>query len=664
MPTASISNHSAVSRRGFLKVSGAAAGGLFLSLHLAEPGHARQTPKAHSYPPAAFIHVRSDGKIVIQVNRLEFGQGVQTSLPMLRADEMDADWSQVIAELAPAADIYRDPLLGIQMVGGSGSIAHSFQQYRQLGARTRAMLVAAAAAQWKIDPGQCRTQASVIYGPNGQSAKYADVSDAAARLPVPQEIPLKKDSELKLAGKKVRRLDSHSKCDGSQKFGLDLDLPGMRVALVAHPPVFGAKVNSFDASGARAISGVQDVFEIPLVRGTGVAVVADRFWAAKQGRDRLNVDWDTASVEHPDSTQLFEKYRELAKTPGNVAANRGDTNAINAVPTANRILAEYEFPFLAHTPMEPLNTTIHFDGDRAEVWAGSQFQTMDHLAVAETLGLKLEQVTFHTEMAGGGFGRRSVADSHVQREAATIAKRLRGTPVKLIWTREDDVQGGYYRPMFVHRVEVGIGSDGKPAAWRHVIVGQSIIMSTPFAAMLVKNGVDESAVEGTADTHYNIPNFHVSAHHPTVNVPVLWWRSVGHTHNAFVMETLIDELATRAKADPIVYRRKLLKADAGKLHRALDLMDEKSAPWRTKLPKGHALGISCHQSFGTGVACAVDVSVEDKRPKIHRVTIALDPGIAVNPLTIESQFQAGVAFGVTQIGRASCRERVGKMADT
>src|SRR5437667_672648 len=550
MPTASMSNHSAVSRRGFLKVSTAAAGGLLVSLHLDWVAIAQQAPKPQVYPPDAFVHVRPDGKIVIRVNRLEFGQGVQTALPVLLADEMDADWSQVTAELAPAADIYRDPVMGIQMVGGSGSIAHSFQQYRQLGARTRAMLVAAAAAQWKVDPGQCRTQASVIYGPNGQSAKYADVADAAASLPVPQEISLKKDSDLKLAGKKVRRLDSRAKCDGSQKFGLDVDLPGMKVALVAHPPVFGAKVKSFDASGARAVSGVHDVFEVPLVRGNGVAVVADRFWAAKQARDRLQADWDTASVEHPDSTQLFEKYRDLAKTPGNVAANRGDANAINAVPTANRILAEYDFPFLAHTPMEPLNTTIRFDGDRAEVWAGSQFQTMDHLAVAETLGLKAEQVTFHTEMAGGGFGRRAVADSHVQREAAMIAKRFRGTPVKLIWTREDDVQGGYYRPMFVHRVEVGIGSDGKPATWRHVIVGQSLLAGTPFASM-IKNGVDETAVEGTADTHYTIPNFHISAHHPVVNVPVLWWRSVGHTHNAFVIETLIDELATVAKADPI-----------------------------------------------------------------------------------------------------------------
>ena len=648
MPTASMSNHSAVSRRGFLKVSTAAAGGLLVSLHLDWVAIAQQAPKPQVYPPDAFVHVRPDGKIVIRVNRLEFGQGVQTALPVLLADEMDAAWSQVTAELAPAADVYRDPVMGIQMVGGSGSIAHSFQQYRQLGARTRAMLVAAAAAQWKVDPGQCRTQASVIYGPNGQSAKYADVADAAASLPVPQEISLKKDSDLKLAGKKVRRLDSRAKCDGSQKFGLDVDLPGMKVALVAHPPVFGAKVKSFDASGARAVSGVHDVFEVPLVRGNGVAVVADRFWAAKQARDRLQADWDTASVEHPDSTQLFEKYRDLAKTPGNVAANRGDANAINAVPTANRILAEYEFPFLAHTPMEPLNTTIRFDGDRAEVWAGSQFQTMDHLAVAETLGLKAEQVTFHTEMAGGGFGRRAVADSHVQREAAMIAKRFRGTPVKLIWTREDDVQGGYYRPMFVHRVEVGIGSDGKPATWRHVIVGQSLLAGTPFASM-IKNGVDETAVEGTADTHYTIPNFHISAHHPVVNVPVLWWRSVGHTHNAFVIETLIDELATRAKADPITYRLNLLAADAKKLRACLTLLQEKTASWRNRTPRDRAVGIGCHESFGTGVACAVEVSIEDGRPRVHRATIAVDPGFAVNPLTIESQMQGGVTFGITQL---------------
>jgi isoquinoline 1-oxidoreductase beta subunit len=651
-PKLKLENDLRLDRRSFLGVSTAAAGGLLVSLYLELPSIAaegNQTPAAKIYPPDAFAHIRPDGKIVIQVNRLEFGQGVHTSLPMILADEMDADWSQVIAELAPAADVYKDPLFGIQMVGGSGSIAHSFQQYRELGAKTRAMLVAAAADRWNVTPDQCRAANSVVFGPGNQSARYAELAKDAARKPVPEKVRLKNPSEFKLIGKRVRRLDSRAKCDGSQKFGLDLDLPGMNVAVVAHPPVFGGRVKVMDDKEARSIAGVRDVFEIPLVKGSGVVVVADRFWTAKQGRDRLKIDWDLSEVEHPDSSQLSAKYKELARAPGNVAVARGDDKAMDGIAVVNRITAEYEFPYLAHTPMEPLNTTIRFDGDRAEAWVPSQFQTMDQMAVAEVLGLTPAQVTFHTEFAGGGFGRRAVIDSHVQREAASIAKRLRGTPVKLVWTREDDVRGGYYRPMHAHRVEIGIGPDGMPAAWRHVIVGQSLVVGTPFAAMLIKNGVDQTAVEGTADTSYNIPNFHVSAHHPTVNVPVLWWRSVGHTHNAFVMETLIDELATRAKIDPIVYRRKLLKPDAKKLLGALALMDEKSASWRSKLPKGHAVGMSCHESFETAVACAVEVSMVNNRPKIHRVTVALDCGLAVNPLTIESQFQAGVAFGLTQL---------------
>jgi isoquinoline 1-oxidoreductase subunit beta len=645
-------NDLSLNRRSFMCVSAAAAGGLLVSLYFDLPaamqeGRQRPTPKV--YPPDAFVHIRPDGKIVIQVNRLEFGQGVHTSLPMILADEMDADWSQVEAQLAPAADAYKDPLYGIQMVGSSGSIAHSFQQYRELGAKTRAMLVATAADRWHVTTDQCRAANSVVYGPGNQSARYAELAHDAARRPVPDKVSLKNPSQFRLIGKRVRRLDSLPKCDGSQKFGLDLDLPGMKIAVVAHPPVFGGRVRSVDDGEARKVGGVHDVFEIPLLKGSGVAVVADRFWTAKQARDRLKIDWDLLGIERVNSSDLFTRYKEIAHTRGNVAIARGDDKVLDQIAAGSRIVAEYEFPYLAHTPMEPLNATIRFDGDKAEAWIPSQFQTFDQMAIAEVLGLKPEQVTFHTEFAGGGFGRRAVPDCHLPREAAAIAKHLRGTPVKLIWAREDDVRGGYYRPMHVHRVEIGVGSDGMPLAWRHVIVGQSINAGGPFAALIIKNGVDETATEGTADTNYDIPNFHVSAHHPTVNVPVLWWRSVGHTHNAFVMETLVDELALRAKIDPIAYRRKLLKPDAKKLRAALDLMDEKSAPWRTKLPKGHALGISCHESFGTGVACAVDVSIENKRPKIHRVTIAVDPGLAVNPLTIESQFQAGVAFGVTQL---------------
>lgn len=638
-----------LSRRSFLRVSATAAGGLLVSLYLGRHSVAiegSQPPKI--YPPDAFVEITPDGTIAIQVNRLEFGQGVHTALPMLLADELDADWSKVVAHLAPAADVYKDPMFGIQMVGGSGSIAHSFQQYRELGAKTRAMLVDVAAKRWNVTPEKCRTKNSVVFGPTGQSVKYAELAGEAARGQVPTKVQLKSPSEFRLVGKRVRRLDSRPKCDGSLKFGLDLDIEGMKVAVVAHSPVFGSRVKSFVDTEARSIAGVRDIFEVPLVNGSGVAVVADKFWAAKLGRDRLRIEWDLTGIKRPDSSHLLADFKKLAGGAGLSSVARGDAKAIEGFAASRRIVAEFDFPFLAHAPMEPLNTTVRFDGDRAEVWAGSQFQTVDQMAIAEVLGLKPEQVTFHTEMAGGGFGRRATPDSHLQREAAQIAKRLRGTPLKLIWTREDDIKGGYYRPMHVHRAEIAIGPDGMPAAWRHVIVGQSLLAGTPFAVMM-KDNIDPTTVEGVNDTHYNIPIFHVSVHHTKVNVPVLWWRSVGHTHSAFVMETLIEELAMRAKVDPIAYRRKLLKPDAKKLHSVLDLMEAKSAGWRRKLPRGHAVGFACHESFGTGVACAADVSIKDKRPRIHRVTIAVDCGLAVNPLSVESQFEAGVAFGVSQL---------------
>src|SRR2546427_1941115 len=603
MPRSSKKPHSdgEIDRRSFLSISAAAAGGLFVSLYLDLPALAQegtQAPPPKFYPPDAFVHLRPDGKILITVNRLEFGQGVQTALPMILADEMDADWSQVIAELAPAADVYKDPLYGIQMVGGSGSIAHSFQQYRELGAKTRGMLIAAAADRWHVSPDQCRTENSVVYGPGNRSARYAELAKDAARKPVPDKARLKNPSEFRLIGQKVRRLDGRPKCDGSQKFGLDLDLPGMKIAVVAHPPVFGGRVKSLDDKDARAIDGVREVFEIPLAKGSGVAVVADRFWTAKQARDRLQIDWDLSGIEHPDSSQLWARYQALVRTTGNVAGTRGDQKALERFPRTSRIVAEYEFPYLAHTPMEPLHATVRFNGDRAEAWVPSQLPTMDQMAIAEVLGLKPEQVTFHTEFAGGGFGRRAVIDSHVPREAAVVGERPRGTPAKVGLTRGKGVRGGCFCAVRGHPARNWSAAGGKPAASRHVIVGQSLVAGTPFAAMLIKNGVDQTTVEGAADTNYGIANFHVSAHNPNVNVPVLWWRSVGNTHTAFVMETLIDELATRAKIDPIAYRRKLLKPDAKKLRGALDLMDEKSA-WRNKLPQGHAVGISCHECCGT-----------------------------------------------------------------
>src|ERR1044071_840937 len=333
------------SRRSFLRASSVAAGGLLVSLYFDLPTLAQEgAPPAKAYPPDAFVHVKSDGKILITVNRLEFGQGVQTSLPMVLADEMDADWSQVVPELAPAADVYKDPVFGIQMVGGSGSIAHSFQQYRELGAKTRAMLVAAAAERWKVTPDQCRTENSIVYGPGNAMAHYAELADAAARKPVPEKVPLKNPSEFHLIGKRTPRLDSQPKCDGSQKFGLDLDLPGMKIALIARPPVFGGRVKSIDDSDVRSLDGVRNVFEIPLAKGSGVAVVADRFWTAKQARDSLKIEGNLAEVEHPDTIQLLARYKQLATTDGNIALTRGDAKAMDRIPRADRIVAEYEFP--------------------------------------------------------------------------------------------------------------------------------------------------------------------------------------------------------------------------------------------------------------------------------------------------------------------------------
>jgi len=636
-----------MNRRAFLRASAAATGGLLVSIYFDLPVQAQAAPQK-TFPPDAFVHVRPDGKIVVTVNRCELGQGVATALPMILADEMDADWSAVVAELAPAADVYKDPVYGFQNTGGSATIANSFQQYRELGARTRAMLISAAADRWHVPAGECKTAAGVVRGPAGQTARYSELADDAVRQPVPQKIDLKRPADFRIIGRPIRRIDSRQKCDGSQRFGLDLELPGMLIAVVARPPVFGGRVMQFDDTRARAIAGVRDVFKIPLVNGDAVAIVADRFWAAKQARERLQVQWDLSGVEKADSSDLSKRYGELARTPGNVAVNRGDASVLERIPPDKRIVAEYEFPYLAHTPMEPLNATVRFDGDRAEAWVPSQFPTYDHAAVAEILGLKPEQVAFHIEFAGGGFGRRQAFDSHVPREAAAIAQRVRSAPVKLVWTREDDVQGGYYRPMFVHRVEVGIGDSGAPIAWRHVVVGQSYVIGTPFESYLVKNGVDFDSVTGTADTPYSIPNLHVTAHHPKVNVPPSQWRSIGSTHNAFVMETLIDELATRAKMEPIAYRMKLLKPEARRLRASLALLNEKSG-WRRNLARGHAVGIACSEYQGTAVACAADVSIESKRPRIHRVTVAVHCGLPVNPLSIESQFQGGIVFGLTQL---------------
>jgi isoquinoline 1-oxidoreductase beta subunit len=637
------------SRRGFLKAGAAATGGLVLGFVLPAGGRiarAAEAAKPAVYPPNAFLRVAPDNTVTVIVNRLEFGQGVHTGLPMVIADELDADWTQMRAELAPAGDVYKDPVFGMQITGGSGTIAHSFTQYREVGARARAMLVGAAARQWNVSPAQCRTAKGVVYGPAGQKATYGSLAEAAQAQPVPDTVTLKDQKAFRYIGKPMPRLDARAKSTGRQQFGLDVKPAGTKVAVVAHPPVFGAKVAKFDASKAKAVRGVIAVLEVPVDRGgSGVAVVADGYWPAKQARDLLAIDWDTSAVEKVDSGKQLAQFTELSKTPGAVA-RKADTSRLAGA--SKRISAVYEFPYLAHAPMEPINCTVDLRDDACTLWVGSQFQGVDQAAAAAVVGLKPEQVTLNTMMAGGGFGRRATPTSDFVSEAAHVAKAYKAAghagPVKLIWSREDDIRGGYYRPSHVHRADIGLDADGKIVAWDHTIVGQSIMAGTSFEPFMVKNGVDSTMVEGMGEP-YDVP-LNLTAHAAKANVPVLWWRSVGSTHTAFVMETLIDEAAHAAGQDPVAYRKKLIDAKHVRHHAALDLAVAKSGYGKKTLPKGHAVGVALHESFNTVVAYVVEASVVDGSPKVHKVTAAVHCNLPVNPMSIEAQIQGAALMGL------------------
>jgi isoquinoline 1-oxidoreductase beta subunit len=640
-----------VSRRGFLKTGALATGGLVLGFVLPAGGRFARAAdaKAPVYAPNAFLRVAPDNTVTVMVNRLEFGQGVHTALPMIIADELDADWSQMRAELAPAADVYKDPAFGMQMTGGSGSIAHSFTQYREVGARARAMLVGAAAQQWKVRPDQCRTAKGAVYGPAGQKASYGSLADAAMKQPAPQQVPLKDPKAFRYIGKPTRRLDARAKSSGRQQFGLDfkpLDAK-LAVAVVAHPPVFGAKVAKFDASKAKAVRGVIEVLEVPVDRGgRGVAVIASGYWPAKQARDLLAIEWNTDGLGKPSSDAQLREFAELSKKPGAVARTSEAPARATAVKT---ISAVYEFPYLAHAPMEPINCTVDLKDDHCTLWVGSQFQTGDQAAAAATAGLKPEQVTLNTMMAGGGFGRRAVPTSDFVVEAVNVAKAYKAAgnkgPVKLIWSREDDIKGGYYRPSHVHRAELGLDAQGKIVAWDHVVVGQSIAAGTPFEGFMIQKGVDSTTIEGLGEP-YAVP-MNLSAHMAKANVPVLWWRSVGSTHTAFVMETLIDEAAQLAGQDPVAYRKTLIDAARHPRHiAALDLAVAKSGYGKKTLPKDHAWGVAVHESFNTVVAYVVEASIQNGEPKLHKATAAVHCNLAVNPLTIEAQVQGGALMGL------------------
>ncbi|ROZ74354.1 xanthine dehydrogenase family protein molybdopterin-binding subunit [Ramlibacter sp. WS9] len=637
-------------RRSFLKMAGASGLALGAFPHIAAAqtnGTGQPTSLKPTEQPSAFVQIAPNGEVTVTINRLEMGQGVQTALPMILAEELDADWKLVRSRHGSSDAAYVDPMFGMHLTGGSNSVKNSYTQYRELGARARAMLLAAAAARWNVEASTLRTQAGTVLGPGGRKLSYGELSNAAMALPVPEKVTLKDPKDFRIIGRPTTRLDARAKSSGRQDFGIDIRLPGQLTAVVARPPVFGARVKSVDDSAARAIKGVKAVLRVPLDRGAeGIAVIADGYWRAKQGHDALKVEWDTAAVEKVDSDKQLVQYRELAGRPG----PRHFEADMAPMATAPRHLeAEFVFPYLAHAAMEPLNCTVALSDGGAEVWTGSQSPGQDGAAVARVLGLRPEQVKMNVQMSGGGFGRRFSSTSDFVVEACEIAKAARAAglkaPIRTIWSREDDMKGGYYRPMHLHRARIGFDDTGKVLAWDHVIVGQSILTGSVFEKFQVKDGIDASAVEGMREP-YPLP-MRLTVHHPKLNVPVLWWRSVGATHTAYVMETLIDEIARATKQDPVAYRMKLW-GDKHPRHRAaLQLAVDKSGYGKKQLASGRAWGVAVHESFSTVVAYVVEASVQEGRAVLHRVTGGIHCNLAVNPRTIEAQAQGAAVMGLS-----------------
>jgi isoquinoline 1-oxidoreductase subunit beta len=627
-----------VPRRDFLKLSVAASGGLLIGFYL--PGMQPEA-QAAAFAPNAFVRIGTDESVTVIVNHSEMGQGVFTALPMILADELDADWTKVRFEPAPVDPVYNHPVFKMQMTGGSTSTWSSFDQFRQAGAAARAMLITAAAQKWNVDPGTCRTEnGAVIHSASNRRVSYGQLAESAAKITPPQQVTLKDPKDFKLIGKPLKRLDTPEKTNGKGIFGIDVKLPGMLTAVVARSPVFGGKVKSFNADKTKAMPGVRKVAEVP----SGVAVIADGFWAAKRGRDALQIEWDEGPMADFNSKSQREQYVAMAKQPGLSARKEGDASgAIGSA--ARKIEAVYEVPYLSHAMMEPLNCAVDLRADRCEIWTGTQFQTVDHMSATRIAGLKPEQVQIHTTLLGGGFGRRANPASDFVSEAVHVAKAA-GAPVKVIWTREDDMHGGFYRPMYYHSLIGGVDAEGNPLVWSHHVVGQSIVAGTPFESVIVKNGIDGTSVEGLDDIPYAIPNHNVEYRPAKVGVPVLWWRSVGHSHNAFVKESFIDELAALGGKDPFELRRKLL-AKAPRDLGVLELAAEK-AGWGKPLPAGRARGIAVHASFESYTAQVAEVSVDSGgKVRVHRVVCAVDCGRYVNPGIIEAQVQGAVIFGLT-----------------
>ena len=636
---------SRVSRRDLLKGSAAIGGALVIATHIPLPGLAAEAEVPKLAPmPNAFIRIAPDDTVTVIVKHLDKGQGIATGLTTIVADELGADWPQMRAEFAPAdVTLYKNLAFGVQGTGGSTSVANSWEQLRLAAAAAREMLVAAAAQEWQVPASGIAVDKGVVAdAASGRTARFGELAPSAAKLPVPQNPALKDPKAFRLIGsREVKRLDTPAKITGKTIYAMDVKRPNMVYAVLARSPKFGGTVASFDASAAKAVPDVVDVVQVPM----GVAVLATNTWAAKRGRDALKIVWDFSKAETRSSADILADYKQRAREPGLPAVMNGDAGKALAA-AVETVEGEFEFPYLAHAPMEPLNCVVELTGGGCEIWAGSQFQTVEQGAVAALLGIKPEQVKITTLYAGGSFGRRATPTADYFVEAVAIAKAAGGQrPVHLVWTREDDIRGGYYRPMVYHKVRAGLDADGRIVAWDHHIVAQQIMEGTLFEKFTVRNGVDLFSIEGIPDMPYAVPNVAIAVHPIHAPVPVLWWRSVGHTHTAQVVEVMIDDLARAAGKDPVAFRLALLN-DHPRHARVLKLAAEK-AGWGNVLGKGRGLGIAVHESFHTYVAQAAEVTVaDDGRFKVDKVVCAVDCGIAVNPDVVVAQMEGGIGYAL------------------
>lgn len=646
------------SRRQFL--IGAAVTGAGLSVGIPFEGAKAQAAAALANPFPTYIRLTPDNKVTVLSAHMDMGQGIYNGLATLVAEELGADWSLVTVEGAWGdVKAYGNLTWGgvAQGTGGSSGIASSWVRYRQAGAVARTLLVSAAAKAWGVPAAEIKVENGQLSHASGKKAPLGAFADAAAKEPLPASVELKSPNSWTLIGNAAhRRYDSAIKAKGQQDYTIDVQLPGQLVGMILHPPLFGATVKSVDATAAKAVPGVTDVVTI----SRGVVVLAKDTWSAMKGREALVVTWDESKAEKRGSAQIMADYRALATKTGTLVEERGSaaTGLKDAVKTLE---ATYEFPYLAHAALEPLNAVVRKDGEILEIWGGHQMPDLYQFIASKIAGTTPDKVRLHVMKTGGGFGRRAVIDGDVVAEAVETAKAINfRAPVKIQWTRENDMAGGRYRPLMLHQVKVGLDAKGAITGWHHHIVGQSILIGTPFEAMAVKNGVDATSVEGVGQSPYALPNFRVEVTNTQSPVPVLWWRSVGHTHTAYAMETMIDEIARTAGQDPVALRRQLLKDDLRRLAVLNELVAK--AGWEKPLPAGRFRGIALHESFGTTVGMVAEITLQKQGFKVETVVAVVDCGVAVNPDQIRAQIEGGVGFGLGAILREEIPLEAGRVS--